>query len=129
NGSGNGLDAVGPANADAGNILTITNDAADTSPAQGGPPRAIKVADQGTGRQIFHGTVTTTGLDVVGTTMGGGFVGYAVWSSNTPATAGVTINQGTVTCPVAGYGAGVRSYGGLTTVNGTHITGAQSAGL
>lgn len=128
-GNGNGLDAAGPAEADAGNVLTILNDATDVGHGQGIPPRGVRVADQGIGLLIFDGSVTTTGLDVSGSTAEGAFVGYSILSSNTPAAAGVNINQGTITCPAAGSGAGVVSVGGLTTVNGTHIVGAQSAGM
>jgi hypothetical protein len=105
---------------DAGNVVTVTNDATDHGTS------ALKVGDLGTAVLITGGTATFTGVDVGST--GGSLRGYDVWASNTPAGLGVTINQGSITAPpgTAG-GMGVHVWGGLTTINGTHITGPQAS--
>jgi len=106
--------------ADPGNVVTVTNDAVDHG------TNAIKVGNMGTAVQIAGGTATFTGVDVGST--GGNLRGYEIWGSNSPASMGVTINQGSIVAAsgVDG-GVGVRALGGFTILNGVHITGPQAA--
>jgi len=106
--------------ADSGNIVTVTNDPVDHG------TNAIKVGNMGTAVQIAGGTSTFTGVDVGST--GGNLRGYEIWGSNSPASVGVTINQGSIVAsPSVDGGVGIHALGGLTTVNGVHITGPQVA--
>ena len=105
--------------ADAGNVVSVTNDAMDHG------TRALQVGALGTAVLITGGTATFTGVDVGSTD--GNLTGYDVWDSNAPAGMGVTINQGSITAfPGVGGGIGVHVWGGVTTINGTHITGPQA---
>lgn len=106
--------------ADAGNVVVVTNDATDHGTS------ALKVGDLGTAVLITGGTATFTSVDVGST--GGRLRGYDVWGSNAPAGVGVTINQGSITAsPGTDGGIGVHVRGGLTTINGAHITGPQAS--
>ncbi len=130
NGAANGSGtAAGLVASDAGNVVSITNDANDSVPAGGTAPHKILVSGGGTGILVFNGTVTSNVLDVGSTatpTAPGTLVGYDVRLSNAPAAMGVNINQGNIMAGGANGGVGVSAVGGLVTVNGTHITGIQS---
>ena len=122
NGQSNGIVGPGLAASDAGNILTVTNDAA-TDGGGAANPHNLRLGSNGVGVHVFNGTATVTGVDVLGNGPGA-FTGYWILSSNTPAAKGVNINQGTISgAGTTGAGTGVLATGGLTTVTGTHITG------
>ena len=106
--------------ADAGNVVSVTNDATDYGTS------ALEVGDLGTAVLITGGTATFTGVDVGST--GGSLKGYDVWGSNAPVGMGVTINQGSITAaPGTGGGVGVHVSGGLTTIerNAHHRAAGQ----
>lgn len=105
---------------DAGNVVSVTNDAVDHG------VNAIKVGARGTAVQILGGTATFNGVDVGST--GGALRGYEIDGSSSPAAMAVNINQGSImAAPGLEGGVGVHATGGLTTINGTHITGPQAA--
>ena len=123
NGVSNGVNSTaGAVASDAGNVLTVTNDAAIDGLASL-TPHNLHVGAGGVGVHVFNGTATVTGVDVLGSTTGG-FTGYLVELSNSPAAMGVNINGGSITgAGTTSAGTGIIANGGLVTVNGTHITG------
>lgn len=105
---------------DAGNIVSVTNDATDHGTS------ALKVGDLGTAVLITGGAATFTDVDVG--SAGGSLKGYDVWAGSTSSGPALTINQGSITAsPGTDGGIGVHVSGGLTTINGTHITGPQAS--
>ena len=117
-----GIGGVGdPAAADAGDVVTVTNDAGDTAAGRG----IMIDASQGLGVYVRGGTVTFNGVDVGNAVPGGAgegfFAGFLVLGSNTPAASGLNINQGAVHGQTSS-GVGVWSLGGLTTLDGVHLT-------
>lgn len=126
NGLTNGVDSTGhSASFDAGNTLVVTNDANDATPVSGNAAHKVLVGAGSTGFLVYNGTVTSNGVYVGSVGTPGAFTGYNVMMSNTPATAGVNINQGSIVAAPASSGVGVTTNGGLVTINGTHITGIQ----
>ena len=123
NGVSNGVNSTaGSVAADAGNILTVTNDATIDGAASL-TPHNLHVGALGVGVHVFNGTATVTGVDVLASTTGG-FTGYLIEQSNSPAAMGVNINQGSITgAGTTSPGTGIIANGGLVTVNGTHISG------
>jgi len=112
--------AVGHAVGAPGNLLVVTNDAIDSATGRG-----IRVGNGAIAVLVAGGTATFNKVDV-GSTLGtrsGTLQGYVVFGSDSPAARGVTLNQGTIQGAKAISGAGIEAYGGLVTVNGTHITG------
>ena len=126
NGVSNGVNSTaGSVAADAGNILTVTNDSAGNGidGANSLTPHNLQVGASGIGVHVFNGTATVTSVDVLPSTTTS-FMGYVVEQSNSPAAMGVTVNQGSITgLGTTAGGMGVLANGGLVTVNGTHITG------
>ena len=103
-----------------GNVLVVTNDANDSATGRG-----IRVGNRAIAVLVAGGTATFNSVDV-GSTLGtrsGSLHGYVVYGSDAPASLGVTLNKGTIRGAKDVSGAGVEAYGGLVTVNGTHITG------
>jgi len=112
--------AVGNAVGAPGNVLVVTNDAIDSATGRG-----IRVGSGAIAVLVAGGTATFNNVDV-GSTLGtrsGTLHGYVVYGSGSPAALGVTLNKGTILGGKAIGGAGIEAYGGLVTVNGTHITG------
>lgn len=126
NGVSNGVNSTaGSVAADAGNILTVTNDSAGSGidGSASLTPHNLHVGAGGVGVHVFNGTATVTSVDVLASTTTG-FLGYRVDQSNAPAAKGVNINQGSISAAsTTTAGVGVLANGGLVTVNGTHITG------
>ena len=92
-----GAGGVGnPGAADAGNVVTVTNDAGDSASGRG----IMIDASQGLGVYLRGGTATFTGVDVGNAVPGGGgegvFVGYLIVGSNAPAARGLNVNQGAI---------------------------------
>jgi len=126
NGVSNGVNSTaGAVAADAGNVLTVTNDSAGNGidGSKSLTPHNVEVGAGGIGVHVFNGTATVTGVDVLPSTATA-FVGYQIEQSNSPAAMGVNINQGSITGAGTGVdGIGILANGGLVTVNGTHISG------
>jgi hypothetical protein len=126
-GAGNGLDAAGPSEADAGNVLKIDNGGI------GATGRRIAVGGRGSGVRVYRGDVTASGVAIGSTASAaspGTLLGYEILGPATgtsPTT--VRINQGTIVCAPASGGVGVFAPGGLTQLTGTHITGLQGQGM
>jgi len=121
NGHDNGVAGVpGPVAADAGNVLTVTN-----TPSLDGPtaatPHRLSVGSAGVGLHVFHGTATLSGVDIVGGPQG--FVGVQIERSNAPAALGVVLQGGSISgAGTSSGGVGVLAAGGLTTLDGEHVT-------
>jgi len=120
NGRDNGVAGIpGPVAADAGNVLTVTNDALDgpTAPT----PHHLNVGSAGVGLHLFHGTATLAGVDITGGPQG--FTGVQIDRSNAP---GVTLAGGSISgAGTSSGGVGVLAMGGFATLNGAHVTGAN----
>jgi len=123
NGVSNGVNSTaGSVAADAGNVLTVTNDPTIDGAASL-TPHNLHVGAGGVGVHVFNGTATVTAVDILGSTTTG-FTGYLVDQSNSPAAKGVNINLGSITAAgTTSAGTGITANGGLVTVNGTHISG------
>lgn len=122
-GHDNGVAGVpGPVSADAGNVLTVTNDALLDGPAAPTPHR-LDVGSAGVGLHLFHGTATLAGVDIVGGPQG--FTGVQIDRSNAPAALGVTLRGGSIDGAGTTGGVGVLVAGGFATLNGAHVTGAD----
>lgn len=123
-GADNGVAGVaGPANADAGNALTVTNE-----PGLDGPdaftPHEVNVGSVGVGVHVFNGTATVTGLDITGGPLG--FFGYRIDRTRGPGAEGVTIRRGSISAAgTSSGGIGILAMGGWTSVDGAHISAAD----
>ena len=124
NGHDNGVAGVpGPPAADAGNVLTVLNAPMLDGPAAPTPHR-LSVGSAGVGLHVFHGTATLAGVDIVGGPQG--FVGVQVDRSNAPAALGVVLQGGSISgAGTTSGGIGVLAAGGLTTLDGQHVTAAH----
>jgi len=131
---GLGVQVGGGTNAtnDAAVVVKITNDATDL-PTPPGADRSIRVGAAGTGVLVFGGTVSVTGVDIKSSLpTAGALIGYDIRNSTAQTgtaaapVGGIIINQGSVWGAGLTGGTGILAKGGQTTVNGTHITGAES---
>jgi|GEM_PF-1930624 len=112
----------GPLAADAGNVLTVTNDARLDGPTAPTPHR-LNVGSAGVGLHVFNGTATLAGVDVVGGPQG--FTGVKVDRTSGAAAQGVTLAGGSISGAGTSGGVGVLVAGGFATLDGAHVTGAD----
>lgn len=123
NGRDNGVAGVpGPASADAGNVLTVTNDVL-VDGASAPTPHRLNVGAAGVGLHLFHGTAALAGVDITGGPQG--FTGVQIDRSNAPRAAGATLKGGSIAAAGATGGVGVVVAGGFATLDGAHVTGAD----